>query len=392
MNRLQVGVLSFFLVILSVIATRFGAYPSVNDHHDISIYAKRGSWVTTGQQPYRDVFSEYPQIATWLFAVPHLVTDAWQQFSGLQQNEQQPYRYVFSGLMAVFLTVTIIILHTLRRDDKWLAFLLLLPASCYFTQNRFDIVPAFLTLTSLAALRHTRFHSAFILLAIATATKWYALVMMPVFIAYIYQTNKRILFSAIASYALVLSAIALPTLFAIGWDGFLIPYKFHLTRTMNSESLLHLVVVTFTSIGMSHSLVASVLVKIFLLLQLVVAPLCAMARIDTWDKVVKWSALSILCFMLFAKFYSPQWILWVTPLLILLARTPKEITGIVVFDLFTYIYFPYIYYLQDKHPLWFPGIIALKTLLLSFWILHLFRSEGTAIMPLKMVMTRHKRE
>jgi hypothetical protein len=58
--------------------------------------------------------------------------------------------------------------------------------------------------------------------------------------------------------------------------------------------------------------------------------------------------------MLFAKFYSPQWILWVIPWLVLWARTPLDVAGIVVFDLTTYAYFPYLYYMQDKHPLWFP--------------------------------------
>jgi hypothetical protein len=75
--------------------------------------------------------------------------------------------------------------------------------------------------------------------------------------------------------------------------------------------------------------------------------------------------------MLFAKFYSPQWILWVIPWLVLWARTPLDVAGIVVFDLTTCAYFPYLYYMQDKHPLWFPGIIAFKTLLLGLWILHI---------------------
>ncbi len=385
MSRLQIALLSLFLVLLSVMVTRFGTFPCFNDHHDIWIYSQRGSWATTGQQPYRDVFSEYPQIATWLFAVPHVAVDAWSQLSGASQKGEQSYRYVFSGLMAIFLAGTIAMLHALRRDHKWLAFLLLLPASCYFTHNRFDIVPAFLTLASLAALRRTHLHSAFVLLAIATATKWYALVMMPVFTVYVYQTNRRVLFSAISSYALVLFAIFLPTLLAIGWQGFLIPYKFHLTRTTNSESLLHLVTVTFTRLGIQHTLVETVLMKVFLLLQFAIAPLCAISRIDTWDKVVRWSALSIMCFMLFAKFCSPQWILWIVPLLVLLVRTPSEMAGIVVLDLVIYVYFPYIYYLQDKHPLWFPGIIALKTLMLGIWILHLLRHEDIVITAL----TRH---
>ena len=373
MSRLQIGAVCLFLALLSIAATRYGGYPAINDYHDIEVYFQRGSWVTTGQEPYRDVFSEYPQVATWLFAVPHVAAEAWSRLNGTRQYDLQTYRYVFSVLMALFLAATLVMLHDLRPDRKWLVFLLLLPAGWYFTHNRFDIVPAFLVLSSLAALRRNRYHGAFILLAIATATKWYALVLVPVFLVYTFHTRRRILFSAAVSYPLVLAVIVLPTLLAIGWEGFLIPYRFHLTRTGNPESLFHLLLVTLTRLGLFQP--EPLLRKVFFLLQFAIAPLCVFARIDTWEKALRWSALAVICFILFAKFYSPQWILWFVPLLVLLARTRGEIAGIVVFDLVTFLYFPYIYYLEDKHPLWFPGIIALKTALLGIWLWHLLRRE-----------------
>ena len=250
MSRLQIGAVCLFLALLSIAATRYGGYPAINDYHDIEVYFQRGSWVTTGQEPYRDVFSEYPQVATWLFAVPHVAAEAWSRLNGTRQYDLQTYRYVFSVLMALFLAATLVMLHDLRPDRKWLVFLLLLPAGWYFTHNRFDIVPAFLVLASLAALRRNRYHGAFILLAIATATKWYALVLVPVFLVYTFHTRRRILFSAAVSYPLVLAVIVLPTLLAIGWEGFLIPYRFHLTRTGNPESLFHLLLVTLTRLGL----------------------------------------------------------------------------------------------------------------------------------------------
>ena len=360
---------------VSVAATRFGTFPRVNDHHDMRIYFERGRWMVTGQQPYRDVFSEYPQIATWLFAIPHVGTAIWSRLSGTQQHPERLYRYLFSGLMALFLAGTIAMLYTLRHEHQWLAFLLLLPAGCYFTQNRFDIVPAFLTVASLHALRGRRCRTACALLAIATATKWYGLVMMPVFVIYLYRTNQRVPWSEIMSYGLVLGVIVLPTLLAIGWQGFLNPYKFHLTRLTNPESMLHLIMALIARLHVSHPLIDQVLLHGFLALQFAVAPLCLLVRLDTWDRVVTWSALSILCFMLFAKFYSPQWILWVTPLLVLLANRPIEVAGIVLLYVVTYVYFPYLYHLPDKPPMWFPGIIALKTALLALWMLHLLYRE-----------------
>lgn len=371
MKPLQIVALALFLVLISIAANRFGSYPAINDHHDIEVYFQRGSWVSTGQEPYRDVFSEYPQVATWLFAVPHVAAETWSRLTGRRPYDLQTYRYVFSVLMALFLAATLVMLQDLRPDRKWLVFLLLLPASWYFTHNRFDIVPAFLVLASLAALHRNRYHGAFVLLAIATAAKWYALVLMPVFTVYTFHTRRRILISAAACYPLVLAVIVLPTLLAIGWEGFLIPYQFHLTRAGNSESLFHLTFVTLTRLGLPQP--EPLLRKVFFLLQFAIAPLCLFARIDTWEKALRWSALSVICFILFAKFYSPQWILWIAPLLLLLARTRGEIAGIVLFDLVTFLYFPHIYYLEDKHPLWFPGIIALKTVLLGWWLWQLAR-------------------
>lgn len=39
----------------------------INDNADRGDYYKRGMWLVNQSVPYRDVFSEYPQIPTWLF-------------------------------------------------------------------------------------------------------------------------------------------------------------------------------------------------------------------------------------------------------------------------------------------------------------------------------------
>lgn len=371
-------IIAFGLLCLSLAATIWGPYHAVNDYHDIRIYYQRGIWVSTGEQPYLDVFSEYPQIATWLFALPHVFAEYWSGENS-KPTAEIAYRFVFSGMMALCLAALVALAAGLRKDRRWLAFLLLLPASLYFTQNRFDVLPAFMVLASLAVLQYGRYQGAFILLGVATGIKWYALVLLPVYAAFLYQTNRRSLYPAAVSYGATIAIIFLPTLFIIGLDGFLVPYNFHLTRTMNSESLLHLMTVTLSRAGFPREMLEPLFLKIFLILQFAVAPLCFFARIDSGEKVLRWSAISVLCFMLFAKFYSPQWILWISPLLILLCRTKMEIAGIIVFDLVTYLYFPLIYYTVDKHPLWFPGIIALKTALIGIWMLYLLRGEKFSI-------------
>jgi len=76
------------------------------------------------------------------------------------------------------------------------------------------------------------------------------------------------------------------------------------------------------------------------LLQLAVIPLCLTSKVDTFEKVVKWSALSVLVFILFAKINSYQWILYISPFMILLASDYKYIIAIVALDLITYLQYP----------------------------------------------------
>src|SRR5262245_17286495 len=46
---------------------------ALRDDYEHTIYLKRGAWAPTGLRPYLDVFSEYPPLATWTFALPYLV-------------------------------------------------------------------------------------------------------------------------------------------------------------------------------------------------------------------------------------------------------------------------------------------------------------------------------
>jgi hypothetical protein len=50
------------------------AWPGlVEDDFDRSAYQQRGRWLPSGGRPYLDEFSEYPQVTTWLMALPYLL-------------------------------------------------------------------------------------------------------------------------------------------------------------------------------------------------------------------------------------------------------------------------------------------------------------------------------
>lgn len=333
----------------------------INDPYDISNYKDRGSWIVLGKQPYGEVFSEYPQLATYMFAIPHLVEN-------LIPADIDIYQYTFSFMMAVCLAITIVLLYQIRSERKYLAFLMFLPASLYFTHNRYDIVPVLFTVMSVALLLRGRFQLASFTLAVSVMFKWYPVVLLPVFLAYSYSTDKRLDWRMILTFGLTVGLIALPTLLLVGLDGFLVPYLFHLGRGVNRESIVFLVEVFMISAGFFTPPVKFVVYNLFLLLQVGLPFSAFLLKVRGKSNLLAWSTAAILSFMLFAKYYSPQWLLWILPFLILRAATRRDVVMIIVFDLFTYLKFPLVYDLADQTRFgMFDILIYINLLLLIYF-------------------------
>jgi hypothetical protein len=312
----------------------------INDPYDVTNYLDRGSWIVNGQQPYRDVFSEYPQLATYIFAVPHILGE-------LFRDTVDTYRYFFSLMMAVCLATTIVLIYEQRSDRKYLAYLMFLPASVYFTHNRYDIVPAMFTVASIWMLFKNRFQFASFLLAISVMFKWYPVILLPIYVVHYYSSHKRINWRMIATFSLTIGLIILPTILSIGWEGFLVPYQFHLERGVNRESIVFLIVILMMAAGVYDQLIQTIVYNVLLLLQVAVPFVSLFGQVRDKVSVLAWSSSAILCFMLFAKFSSPQWLLWILPFLILRAQSRRDVVMIVLFDLLTYLRFPIAYDIVD---------------------------------------------
>ena len=307
-----------------------------NDDYDRGIYAEHGKWLQNGEVPYRDEFSEYPQVPTYLFALPYfLIPGAAGELFGYYL-----YSTLFSFLMLAFLFGTIALLYKMLPERRrWLAFLMLLPASLYFTVNRFDILPAFLCLISLLLLEQRRWAWSAIVLGIATLTKWYPLLLLPVYLSYDYSTRRRLNWRMILAFGLTCLVIIAPTLLTGGLDALLVPYRFHGGRGVDIPSLTGLL--SFVLERWFHiTPTGPWWLGIFTLLQVFIVPFSLFDRIDTFDKVLHWCILILAPFVLFSRIYSPQWLLWLMPMLILAARTTKDIVGIIFYDVSTYLAFP----------------------------------------------------
>lgn len=372
----------------------------LNDYRDMMVYAVRGSWYPYSKKPYTEVPSEYPQLATYFFAVPYIVLDFPGPLdtrligeleaavgSGFPTNPNLPtsphlrnklfmrYSLVFSLLMVPFLFFSILIVYKLRPDRKHLAFLMLLPAGLYFTHNRFDIIPAFLGLLAINLLSRERPRLSAFVIALGFLTKWYLVLFLPVFLTYCYTRSRKISLQMIFVFAVTCLAILLPAILSSGVRGLLDPYVTQLSRGLDQPSLFFLLSLFLDrTFGLDVYNIYSVAAS--LVLQFSVVPLCVTSRVDSIGKVIGWSLLSVLVFIIFARINSPQWILWVSPLLIILAGGRLFVAGIIALDILSYLQYPVLYHLRtygDVYQNLFLIVFAVKLALLIAFAVYIFR-------------------
>lgn len=344
----------------------------INQDGDLKAYAARGSWLPSGQRPYIDVFSEYPQVATYLFAVPHLLLSWTELDAGV--DSLTAYSVIWSCFMLLLLYATIRLVVRMRPAQPQWAWLLLLPGALYFTWNRFDILPAVLSLWSLQLLSRQRWAASGAVLALGAMAKWYLVLWLPIFLVYAWHQDRRRVWTVAAAFTAAVLAVVTPTLLSGGIPALMVPYTFHLGRWSNGESLFALINL-FTIGAFNLDVEGRTLLRLFLLLQFMTVPLCLMSRIQTFERVVKWCALSTLCFILFAKFGSPQWLLWSTPVCLLFASRRWEAWCLAVLDLSSYAYFPVLYHWNGWQWYSKPFVIAalVKTLALAVLTASLLR-------------------
>ena len=275
--------------------------------------------------------------------------------------------------MALFLFFSILLVHNMRTERKYLAFLMLLPAGIFFTHNRFDIFTSFLGLLSIYLLTKERLKLAAFVIAVGFLTKWYLALFLPVFLTYYFTVHRRINWAMIVTFTITCIVIILPTLLLSGLEGLYVPYEQQIFRWSNQPSLFYLVSGLLRH-GYGINIDNAFFSVVTLALQFSIVPLCLTSRIDTIDKVMKWSALSVLCFIIFAKINSPQWILWVSPLLILIASGRLFVTGIIILDLLSYAQYPVLFYLKTHFYVsqyLFLLAFSLKLLILIIFALYL---------------------
>ena len=300
------------------------------EYRDVGLYGEYARGLLDGRIPYRDVFVEYPPGAFAVFTPPALLPE-------------EAYRHAFKALMAVLGVAAIVVAAaillrlgaTTRRLYGALVALALSPLALGpVSLNTYDIWPALLVAAALCALLYGRPTLAFALLGLAATAKVYPAALLPLFCV---AVGWRRLAGPLLAFAGVVLVVVGP--FAlVGWDGLWRSVEAQAERALQIESLGGAVllaahrlglyeaeVVRGSTLALSRDLAGSLpdaiaLAAGFMQVGVVVLVVWLFAHGDRGgERLVAASAATVASFLAFARFVSPQYAVWLVPLVPLVA-------------------------------------------------------------------------
>lgn len=359
---------------------------------DTPIYYDYASRIFNGLFPYRDFASEYPPLALLLFSLPRLLSGSgfgafvwWFEFEML----------VFSWGIIAFMTIASwrlwqSLARTAAALAAYTAFVLCLGA---IVESRFDLAVAFITLASLTCYLADRRLAAWLLLGIGMMTKIVPVLVAPIYLI-IHFRKKQYGEMWLGPAAMTITAliIALPFLLASP-GGLAASFLYHVERPLQLESTWSSPLLIMSKLGGyevhimnsygSHNVFATVSDT----LAMISGPVTVimLAGISwmffrrsgkesgaAWltGEIFRFAAAFIAVFILFGKVFSPQFLIWLLPLVPLVrGRNYLWITGLfAAVLLLTQWEFPYRYwelYLMETRIV---VIVALRNALLGLMV------------------------
>jgi hypothetical protein len=320
---------------------------------DTPVYREYGEGVLDGEVPYRDFEVEYPPLALPVFVVPALA-------------QEEEYERVFELLMwacaVAMLAFVILALRAAGAGPVRLlvaaAFVGLAPLALgSLLLSRYDLWPAALTAAALAAFVSGRERLGYAGLGLGAAAKIYPLVLVPVVLAWTLRRHgRREAALGLGITAGVLGVVLLP--FAvIAPEGLADSLGRQLGRPLQIESLGAAVLLAAHQAGAYDPTVVSSHGSQNLdgpvpdVLAAVQSVLQALALVGVWiaarrGSLLAGAAAAVTAFVAFGKVLSPQFLVWLLPLVPLVAGAAGlTATGLLAAALVTtQLWFPYRYW------------------------------------------------
>ena len=329
---------------------------------DTPVYQRYGNEIAHGHVPYRDFDLEYPPGSLPMFALPGLAGP------GHGQDVKPAFRRTFETLMWMCGAVALLAMAlTLRRlgASPWVPLLFTAAAPLALGSvilSRFDLWPAVLVACAVAALVTARVRTGHALLGLAAAAKFYPGVLLPLAVAYTWRRHGR----AEALVCLGLTAGVFALVFVpfvvLSPGGVWHSVSVQLERPLQVESLgASLLLVGHHVFGFglagetSHGSqnldgaaadafgVAATVVQAAVLVWIWVSFARGAA---TASAFVRAAAAAVCAFVAFGKVLSPQFLIWLIPLVPLVrGRRGVWATALLLAALvLTQVWFPFRYF------------------------------------------------
>jgi uncharacterized membrane protein len=311
-------------------------------YRDVHLYGGFAHAVFAGQVPYRDFFMEYPPGALAVFLPA--------QVFGTSH-----YNAAFKALMTLCGAATIVVLALLlvrfgaARRRLWSALLLFAVSPVALgpiSLNTYDAWPALLTVVALALLVFGMPVAAFGVLGLAFAAKVYPVVLVPIALVFVWRTGgRRAALSSLGAFAAVAALVIVPFL-ALAPHGLVQSFRAQAARALQVESLFgaalgvadrlgwysaHVVhrtghAVSYDLTGTLPRVLAGFSSLLQLLAVLLVIWLYGRGR-DRPQRLAAAFAAAVAGFLAFTRFFSPQYLVWLVPFVVLLQPLEWALTA-----------------------------------------------------------------
>ena len=324
-QRLLVGAVGLFLASLTLLHWGWYQHALILDTVE---YHRFGAAIMDGHVPYRDFGVEYPPGALPVFALPAVGKPS---FSLYNREFQLLMALCGVGALAAMASVLRSLRASAERQAAALGFFALAPLVLgSVILYRYDLWPAALTVAGLAAVLARRERLGLAAIGLGIAAKAFPAVVLPPVLAYVWRTRGRGEALRCLGVAAATTAVVVLPFLAIAPHGVWESIVRQTTRPLQIESLgsalllaAHNVgglVLTMDSSRGSQNLGGSLpdavgSISSALLVVVLLALWVAFARGPaTGERLVRYSAASLVAFVALGKVLSPQFLIWLLPL------------------------------------------------------------------------------
>ncbi len=356
--------LGFAIAHVFIIAYLFNS--PVYDHRYTAsvLYLDFANRTFEGLIPYRDFPMEYPPLALVLFLIPRIFT-----------SNAATYTVYFTAEVILFDLAGLLLIYATARHFKfspWLpltVYTLLLLAMGPIVSQRFDLFPPILMLAALYFFWKGNNKTSWTMLALGTMVKLYPAVAAPIFFIHdiLHRRYKRLIIGCLTFGAVCFISAYPYLLFAR--SGFIGSFLYHASRGLQMESTYASILLFLHNFAqmplylnygfgswniggpaadelavLSSLVILALLFALYAIYALKERRRMTLANNDApdWTLIGNFSTAAVIVFISAGKVFSPQFIVWLLPMMPLLVGTWKYPTWALFcgISLMTYFIFP----------------------------------------------------